>query len=272
MRTAPSAPRATRTLLLALALCACGRGNDAADRPPAETTASATQAAGPAPCTPPPVVDPERFKGSWDALSKFLVDSLRVSFRNDATPDSSTALVKMCRNCELVSLTIIPTTTTFCTPPDSLHAGQARLMGLVVLRSAFTPSDTSKWRDPIPANDSIFMFAGSTDGPATMVYKKDEQAVVAPDSSWLFFYCPDGHSGNRPEAKWRSRGKNGQGSNEDGNNYGWMTCASGCCQFYTPPPNSLIATPAQASPNAPDAVGRGRNQGAAPGQRPTWCP
>ncbi|HEU4885171.1 MAG TPA: hypothetical protein VFT45_23115 [Longimicrobium sp.] len=286
----PSAARFGRRLLLALALCACGGGGDADDASPARTadaTASAARAAG-EDCPTPPAVDPARFKGPWDVLSRYLVDSLGLTFPNQVLPDSNTQKVQLCENCEMVEMTILPEATTYCTQRDSLNGGQ-RILGILVLRSAFTPSDSSEWKDPIQANDSIFMFASTPNGPATMVYRNDQgQAVVAPDSSWMFYYCPDVHRGNRPEAKWRPRNvpvsttaggpPAGKGKDEDdeendgGGTYGWMACASGCCQFYTPPPNPIMTeTPGQANEHAPDTVGRGRNRAAEPGKTPSWC-
>jgi hypothetical protein len=280
---APGAARFGGGLLLALALCSCGGGGEKAR--PADATASAARAAGDSACPTPPAVDPARFTGEWAALSSYIVDSLGATFPNEVLPDSNTRRVRLCETCDEVPMTILPETTTYCTRPDSLN-GTQRLMGILILRSTFTGSDSTGW-ETIQANDSIFMFASRTDGPATMVYRNDRgQAVVAPDASWMFYYCADMHPGRRPEAKWRSRAPSGGGSpaadkgkgkgleeGDDGGSYGWMACASGCCQFYTPPPNPTITeTPDQANENAPDTVGKGRNPAAAPGQRPSWCP
>jgi hypothetical protein len=285
-----SAARFASRLVLALALCACGGGGDADAAAPArsaDATASAARAAGD--CPAPPVVDPARFKGPWEGLSRYIVGELGATFPDEVPADSNTARVRLCPNCELVRMTILPEATTYCTQPGQLDGGQ-RLMGILVLKETFTGSDSTGWQT-IQANDSIFMFASRPDGPATMVYESDgRQVVVAPDTSWMFYYCTDAHGGTRPEAKWRSRsapgttgqtagkGKGGDDDDDDdddddgGNTYGWMACASGCCQFYTPPPNPIMTeTPDNASPRAPDTVGKGRNQAASPGARPSWC-
>jgi hypothetical protein len=284
--SAPGAARFGGGILLALALCACGGAGDADDARgagSAESSASAVLASGDS-CPAPPTVDPERFKGKWATLSNYIVHELGATFPNEVLPDSNTQAVKLCPNCDRVEMTILPEANTRCTPPDSLN-GRPRIMGILVLKNTFTGSDSTGW-ETIQKNDSVFMFASSTDGRATMVYPNERgQVVVAPDTSWMFYYCQDTHQrSGRPEAKWRPRnvpvpaspsaGK-GKGKDreddDDGGTYGWMACVSGCCQFYTPPPNpTVILTSDRANPQAPDTVGRGRNQ--APGKRPTWCP
>ncbi|WP_420127735.1 hypothetical protein [Longimicrobium sp.] len=274
--TRPSgAARLGSRLLLALALCACGGGADD-DAPEARqadaAAASASQATGPAACpAPPTVTDPKLFTGPWAVFSRHMTE---IGARFAEPSDSSTATVRFCKDCGSAEVQIVSEATTYCTTPEQMDSGGSRILAIMVLKSAYAGNPEQGW-EPIPANDSIFMFAGSTDGPATLVYRSRDRrnAVVAPESSWTFYYCRDNHP--RPagaRARWRPRTPvlPGPGDDDGGGAYGWMACASGCCQFYTPPPNeaeTYRTTPPRANPNAPDSARSGRGWG-----RPPWCP
>jgi hypothetical protein len=268
--------------VLALALAACGGGGDAGaggeSAPSADAAAAraTTAAAATDTCTgPPPGYALPVLTGPWTTL----LDSLAadsVTFP-DVTGNDDTASVKLCRNCSKVNVEIRSSNLTPCLRPEDLQGPLRRIAGIFIIQDTF-PSQNG-WDTLLPG-DSVFVFA-NTNGPATLVYNQDGTGKTAPSTAWQFWYCRDGHqNGKTPQAQWRPRGTPpttgpGKGRDEEGGggggSYGWMTCASGCCQFYTPPPNPIIVTPGQANPRAPDTVGPGRNQGAAPGQRPTWC-
>jgi hypothetical protein len=265
-----------RTLLLALALAACGGGGDAdrpaAAAPEARTASVTTQDSAGAPCpTPAPAVDTTLFRGQWAVLTA----RLRELGANWPEVEGNTAIdtLPMCDSCSTVALTLRSEATAWCTTPEQLEQldGQARNMGILILGSDFP--EQHGWL-PIAKGDTVLMFASGTDGPARMVYRNGEQSVVAPDTAWMFFYCNDGHVGSRPQAQWRPRAgsrpaqSTGRRLDEsDGGDYGWMSCASGCCQFYTPPPNPIIVFPDQANARAREAV-----PSPGPESRPTWCP
>jgi hypothetical protein len=289
MRTSPAASLATaarlpRALLLALALCACGGDGgggetEGADAPGAAPQAS-LEAARDTSCPAPPAIDPALFTGSWSAL----VDSLTA--RGASFPviegNHSVANLRLCQDCDTVNVALRADTTTYCTRREQLADGQTRIMGIMVLREPFAAQHG--WNN-LKLHDSIFMFASDTAGYATMVYRNGDNATTAPDSSWAFYYCPDGERGTRPRSHWRARNKpfpaQPPGADEvvdfeeEGGSYGWMACASGCCQFYTPPPNPIAPgaeLPDRANEKARDAVDKNRNTepGASP-FRPSWC-
>lgn len=274
------APRSTfvgrfaRPLLLALALCDCGGvgapPNRTAAGPESRTASVAQDSAAPAPCPAPPAVDPALFRGSWAVLTARLRE-LGASFP-DLPGNSDTARVALCETCAPVDLVIRADTTTWCTTPAQLDSGQTRIMGIFILAGEFAGDSAAGW-GRIRAGDSLLVFASGSSGPAPVVYRSGEQAVTAPAGSWMFHYCQDGAVGTRPQAQWRSR-LTGAGSRnaadparrlaaEEGGSFGWMACASGCCQFYTPPPNPIIVDPVDPA--------RGRARDADPGQPPTWC-
>ena len=108
-----------------------------------------------------------------------------------------------------------------------------------------------------------------------MVYEDGGNTNAAPATAWQFWFCPHGGSVDKaPMARWRSRfdsshvpeprTRNDAGADEGGS-YGWMTCASGCCQFYTPPPNPIIQDPVDDAGRSGSAPARTLAEG------PTWC-
>lgn len=278
--------RPPRRLLLALtlALAACGGGDEPAKSgdPAADTSAAVQTAMATDTCTgPPPAFRQAVFNGAWQAL----LDSLNahaVTFP-DVEGNDDTASVRLCTsaNCAPVRMEIRSSNLTPCLQPDSLR-GESRILGLLILVDSFPGAPG--W-GPIPAGDTIFTFAHQGAGPARLAYRQGDSIRSAPSTAWAFYYCRDGHTGKTAEAQWRNRragnaagqGKEEVEEGEDTGKYGWMACASGCCQFYSNPPGDPgedLVLPDPANPNAPDTVGKGRNQGQGQVQvqRPPWCP
>jgi hypothetical protein len=279
MRTTPSAPRATRTLLLALALCACGGGGDdggsgrAADSAQPGTRTAAVQTTAEGGCTTPPPTYPVTLLNGdpWGDLLQALADS-GVTFP-DTTGNSDTLAVKLCPRCAEVRMAIRSSNRTPCLSRGDLAGSEPRIVGKYLLLENF--AGAPGWA-PIPKDSSIFAFAQSPSGPAIMVYEYQGKTTGAPATAWQFWFCPHGGSTDKaPLARWRSRfdsshvpaprpRRNDEGE-DPGGNYGWMTCASGCCQFYTPPPNPIIEFPDDAAGNS-GSTGVGTLAGG-----PTWC-
>ncbi|HEX6370294.1 MAG TPA: hypothetical protein VF006_15345 [Longimicrobium sp.] len=267
------AARLGSRLLLALALCACGGDTPGEDggagaARPADSTAASTAAAATDTCTgPPPAFAMSVLNGPWQGM----LDSLNahgVSFPDTAGNDT-TATVKLCQHCDSVRVEIRSSNLTPCLKPTDLQGEGRRITGLFIVHDTF-PAQRG-W-DTLYPGDTLFAFANAIAGPATLVYNQNGSGNPSPSTAWMFWYCQDGHSGGKTaQAKWRPRRPravpgNGKQQEEDdgGGTYGWMACASGCCQFYTPPPNAEMGqtTPPQANPSAPDSLGT---------KRPTWC-
>jgi hypothetical protein len=275
----PGAAGLACRLLLALALAACGGGDDAgegarADSAAVDPGAAVTAAAAADTCTgPPPAYAQPVLTGPWAGLLAALAAD-GVTFP-DITGNDDTTAVKLCRNCGTVPVEIRASNKTPCLRPEDLNGQAQRITGMFIVLETF-PAQQG-W-DTLQAGDSVFVFARGN-GPATLVYDHGGSGKTAPSTAWQFWYCRDGHTGGRtPQAQWRPRGtppttgpgkgKGEVGEGDGGGSYGWMACASGCCQFYTPPPNELMqTTPPQANANAPDTVGGGPSYG-----RPYWCP
>jgi hypothetical protein len=252
----------TRALLLALALGACGGGDTdggggATTGDTAASVAQASVAAADTCTTPPPAFSVALLNGRpWSEL----IDSLNaagVQFP-DTTGNDSILAVKLCKSpgCTPVRMAIRSSSFTPCLKPGDLTGSRPRIMGEYVLQEPFNPPAGSGWH-PIPQDSSVFVFVHASGAPATMVYAHNGQTRMGPAGGWQFWYCQDGDSAAHkiPQAQWRPRGTPPSGSTgpanppkggagqveeeEDTGSYGWMACASGCCQFYTPPPNEL---------------------------------
>lgn len=279
----PAAARRPRALLIALALCACGGGDPErrADSGDPATNVAVQDSAAPS-CTSPPTVDTTYFHRTWAELGSYLRE------RGATFPltqlNSSTRVVRLCDSCEVANLTIHADTATRCTMPEHL-AGETRVMGIFVLASDFKGDPEHGW-GPIARGDSIYAFASDTFGTATLAYRgSDGRVARAPDGQWAFYYCKDDHiPAGDTLAQWRNRrplttarlerdkGKAKGREEEDDGSYGWMACASGCCQFYTPPPEETIELPDEASETAKDAVDKDGDAGEGPTPfRPAWC-
>jgi hypothetical protein len=285
MRTPSAAPLATaarlpRALLLVLALCACGGGDDPERRADARDPATnvALQDSAAPSCTPPPAIDTTLFNGTWAELGRHLKE--RGARFPMTKLNSSTSEVRLCDSCAVANLTLHADAATHCTTPEQMN-GETRVMAIFVLASDFKGDPRNGW-EPIARGDSIYAFARDTFGAATLVYRgSDGRVVRAPDHQWAFLYCKGDHvPGDTLLALWRDRGPpptttqlerdkgkaKGREEEDENGQYGWMACASGCCQFYTPPPN-------QTSQNE-DGRGRrgtGGQRQAAGDSIPYWC-
>ena len=264
-------PGRARTLLLTLALAACdggggggaGEGGDTADA--AQPQAALSKTGGDGNCSPPPIIPNSLVVpgASWANLEKFLTDSA-VTFPD--TPDNTAvATVPLCpgAGCGSTSLRLQSTDRTFCL--DSVRANQQRIAGRMTV---LTPYPGGGGVDPLPAQAVIYMLSRGNPGRyqvATLVYNNNGQVKQMPPGSWRFYYCADGEVGTKPRAQWRpetvthgggTRGPR-DGGGGGGGTYGWMACANGCCQFYTPPPSTEF-------PELPD-------KGNTPDSIPPWC-
>ncbi|HEX2078342.1 MAG TPA: hypothetical protein VHG08_11555 [Longimicrobium sp.] len=264
-----AAARTARCLLLALALAACGSGGgDQQSAGAPEEPERPAPAGGQADtCPPPPVVDTMLFHGPFEALARRLQET-RVTFLNRHPNDSTTALVKLCEDCNPVKMTIVSERRTGCLQADSLRE-QTRIAGVFVVDSgSVTPPG---WGRSFNPRDSLLVFARDTLAPAKLVYRLPsttggDTVGVAPNNPWTFRYCTDSHQrGMGPQGKWRQyvpspAAAPGRSENEGERTYGWMACASGCCQFYIPPP-----------PTPDPEKGKGREP-VPPGDRNPPCP
>jgi hypothetical protein len=262
-------------LALTLAACPSGDGGDpAARRDSAQADpASPHIAAADSTCTTPPPIPPDSvLRGPWERLTSWIAEN-NVTFPDDSA-NVAVDTVPLCPNCTAVGVRLQSGNSTPCITPQ--NSAERRIAGKMVLLDTF-PAQSQF--ETIPAGETIYMFSRGTPGashPATLVYRHNGQVTHAPVGSWRFNYCDDGHTHRRPQAQWRQenpttsqpgQGK-GKGPDDDedgpGGTYGWMACANGCCQFYTPP--GMVMTPEQASPNAPDTVPPVK--GLPP---PAWC-
>jgi hypothetical protein len=248
-----AAARAGRRLLLLLAVAACGGGGDAPPRAePADRDVSAradTTAGTGVQCAPSPAVNPALLSDTtkWARLTSWRVQS-GVAFA-DANADSTRAWVRLCAGCNPVKLRIVSENRTYCNSPGSLH-DTTRIAGVwAVEEGTVTPPG---WGVTFSPGDSIFVFAHDTASSAILAYRVGNRVHRAPANAWSFHYCQHGGPGfNQPRARWRDRGTdhvvtvpgNGgppdvpgpPGDSDPPGTYGWMACASGCCQFYIPP-------------------------------------
>jgi hypothetical protein len=255
-------PRRWLLLALTLALAACGSGDETAKSgdPVGDTAAAVQTAMATDACTgPPPAFKDSVFQGTWQGLRDSLT-AHAVTFP-EIKGHSDTARVRLCEFCDSVRVVIRSSNLTPCLQPGSLD-GDARILGLLILLDPFAKQQG--W-DSISAGDTIFTFARNpAQSEAVLAYRHDDRVKLAPDTAWGFAYCEDGHHHTAPRAEWRDRNRPpGQGKEGEGETlYGWMACASGCCQFYSNPPDPgrPITTPPQADSSAPNTVGKGRNQ------------
>ena len=270
----------TRALLLALALGACGEADEKGAKggdPAAQdaTLAAAADTVAADTCTgPPPAFARTVLTGNWDALQDSLA-AHGVTFPNDSL-NVSTARVPLCNGCESVTVQIRSTNLTPCLSPANMKESHPHIVGSMTLMEAFP---RQRGWDSLPAGTVLLAFARIAAGPATLVYEDGAgNGKASPATAWMFYYCRDAHPRSKVAmARWRPR--NGRDSipdvgkapdevedDDDGGQYGWMACASGCCQFYTPPPNPITSGEVELPPQA---VGPDGNPGS---QRPTWCP
>lgn len=264
-RTGAAGSPARRLLLavaLAIAAAACrGDAEPEGGGTAADTAAVVQDALAADTCTgPPPAFAQAVLNGSWQGL----IDSLNayaVTFPDIQGNDDTTS-VALCATCGAVEVEIRSSNLTPCLQPGDLR-GQSRILGAFILLETF-PAQAG-W-DTIPAGDTIFTFARTPGGNAQLAYRRGDRVKTAPSTAWRFWYCQDGHTNPKvPRAQWRdiplATTPPGQEKEveEDTRQYGWMACASGCCQFYASPPGDPSP-----EPGGPDAPGVGGN--------PRWCP
>ncbi|HEX5871005.1 MAG TPA: hypothetical protein VFY65_11335 [Longimicrobium sp.] len=276
-----AAGRFGRRLLLALALCACGgegggaEKDVAADTPRAVALAS-QQAQDDTTCTTPaPVASAALLGGPWQVLAD---DMKRQGAQFPVNgKNADTFPVPLCKGCSPVRLVIeANVSTSTCVTPRVLADAAAKqsqvFLGAFVFAEAY-PGDTAGW-PAFKAGDTLALFANDTSSVATIVYRNASGAATRGPATWQFYYCQDNHPRTNARANWIARPRpNGHDDDDGGGTYGWMACASGCCQFYTPPPNfegNLIDVPGKGNVPAPGAVGQGGNPGRGYG-RPYWC-
>jgi hypothetical protein len=238
----PSAGWLARTLVLALALAACRRdGGDTASPPgspaqDAQTLASSGRRAPPDCEGPPPAITRDTLEGSWANFQLWLT-AHGVQF-SDSTMDSTVAHVQLSPKARADSMAISSEFRTPCLEKDRLDS--MRIAGVYELRDSVT---VPEWGHTFQNGDRIYVFAGGRDTTtATLAYRLGENVALAPDTAWAFRYCPERGQGRRkPQGRWRDslNKPHGNGPREDPGpgpgTYGWIACASGCCQFYIPP-------------------------------------
>lgn len=238
--------RSGTALLLALALCACGAdgGDDEKTQPRAllsaqDSTAQADTTPG---CTQPPPAYPNAvLQGLWSALRDSLAKD-SVTFPRDSA-NVAVDTVSLCKGCTKIRVELQSSNFTPCLQAEDL-AGNARILGQMILLDSFP---AQKNFPAIPRGDTIFTFANAPAGPAMLIYRVGNQARRAFSPDWQFRYCQDGHPHTEPEAQWRTVPSITQ--EDPGGTYGWMACASGCCQYYIKPPTTEL--PEQAKGNPP---------------------
>lgn len=240
--------RVGRRLLLLLALAACR--HDGGDKAPNASDASGEPRqtvadkgrGGEAACEPSPAVDP-RLLDSTTAWADFerQLHSVDVRFVN-TQDDSTITRVALCDSgCDSVTLQIVSERRTDCNTVGNFDS--TRIVGLWrVLEGTVTPPG---WGRTFNKGDSIFLFARDTFSSASVVYQVGDRVHRAPPHAWNFRYCQEAHVGTGPQGRWRTRELTLQrqrrdtlpGGGDPPGTYGWMSCASGCCQFYIPPTN-----------------------------------
>jgi hypothetical protein len=258
-------------LMLAVALAACGQGGDAADESGTAAAGDSAQvqvaAATDTTCAPPPSPPQHVVKegAPWAGLEAFLADS-GVSFP-DTPENTATDTVPMCLGCTSVGLRLQSTNRTYCMTPQA--SGQQRITGRLTLLETFPAQNDY---DTIPAGAPVYMFTRGTPAPvqhALLVYEHQGKVKYAPLTAWRFYYCTHQPGGNKPQAQWRPENlpQGQEGGSGDGGSYAWMSCANGCCQFYTPPPIAEF----------PELPEKGKTPDAQPGSDgnqlppPKWC-
>jgi hypothetical protein len=226
--------RLTRLLLLGLAVAACGDAGETGDAAAGDSAqaraagaGSADRGAGPQ-CPPSPAIDTTFFTDStWSSFLGWIGQN-RVRF----TGPGARRNVPLEPEGTPVSMTIQSEQRTHCTRRDDVR-GQTRIAGIFRVESG-----ASAFGHTFAAGDTIFVFSHDTIGRPVLAFRNGTRVGTAPaTANWRFRFCHDGHPHASAAADWRQfdRPPNGPPGEEDPGTYGWMACASGCCQFYIPP-------------------------------------
>lgn len=181
---------------------------------------------------PTPAVDPVRDftlapNQPWTRAQGYL-SRLNFSFGV-----SDRRLVKGCHACTPADVTLAPESRSLYLRADAFPEGM-RVMGRLVRHDRTVAPELGFPEDA--AGDTAYLMV--TSPTRAVVMYRNTQGQIAFTEPWGFRPNPDGHVWTEPTARWRDRVTAGaSGAPLDGPTYGWMACASGCCQFYTPPPN-----------------------------------
>lgn len=251
----PTPRRRFGTALLLTLLCACGGGGgDKADGEPRKLLSTEQDSVAPTVLCdgPPPTYTNEVLTGAWSALRAALAGD-GVTFP-ESEGNVAVDTVALCIGCKVTRVKLQSSNFTPCLQPGHL-GGTPRILGQMVLLDSFP---AQKGFPAIPRNDTIFTFAHAPSGPALLIYRNGTQAARAFSPLWNFHYCDDPHTPVAgPEAQWRTTASTTQ--NDPGGTYGWMACASGCCQYYIKPPATLPEEAVEhAQGHLPDSLPPGR--------------
>ena len=216
-------PRTAALLLVpvaALALAATGIARNADPLAPAPAPAGT------------PAVDPARDfslapNQAWARAEGYLAG---LDFTLGA-PDRQA--VKPCAACAAVDVTIAAESRTLNLPADAFPEGM-RVMGRLVRHDRTVAPALGFPADA--AGDTAYLMVTS---PTTAVAMyRNTEGRIAFSAPWRFRPNADGHQWTEPIARWRQGGaaQSSASPGPGGGTYGWLACANGCCQFYTPPP------------------------------------
>lgn len=189
-------------------------------------------ASAPAPAATP-AVDPVRDftlapNQAWERTEGYL------SRLNFSLGVSDRRLVKACAKCTPADVTLFPESRTLNLRADAFPEGM-RVMGRLVRHDKTVAPELGFPEDA--ASDTAYLMV--TSPTRAVVMYRNLEGRIAFSEQWGFRPNPDGHVWTEPTARWRQRVTAGAAGApvDEGGQYGWMACASGCCQFYTPPPN-----------------------------------
>jgi hypothetical protein len=149
---------------------------------------------------------------------------------------SDRRLVKGCSTCTPADVTIAAEFRTMYLRADAFPEGM-RVMGRLVRHDNTVSAELGFPADA--AGDTAYLMV--TSPTRAVVMYRNTEGRIAFTEPWGFRPNPDGHVWTEPTARWRDRvttvAAGDTLTSGPGGPYGWMACANGCCQFYTPPPN-----------------------------------
>jgi hypothetical protein len=140
---------------------------------------------------------------------------------------------KGCAKCTPADVTLTPESRSLYLRADAFPEGM-RVMGRLVRHDDTVAPELGFPADA--AGDTAYLMV--TSPTRAVVMYRNTEGRIAFTEPWGFRPNPDGHVWTEPTARWRDRAAGGAtAASPEGGDLGWMACASGCCQFYTPPPN-----------------------------------